>query len=148
MVKPWQERPLWERVWLGPFSKVYLNVGKLVGHLGCGGFSFWDRAKLLPGYDKYRYENALRDLTVYEKRERGEYELTAKAKKVLRIIIGPSPDDPEYATWWRGRLISVEQMKRDGKPVEWAEVPPVPLEPAKEDKPEPTKKKRARRKSA
>src|SRR4051812_4963937 len=149
MSKPWSEKPLWERVWLGPFSRVYLNVGKLVGHLGSGGFAFWDAAKLLPGYDKLRYDNALRDLTIYEKRERGEYELHASAKKILRVILGPAPDDPEYVSWWRGRLISVEQMRRDGEAGEWGGAPPLPPPAGKPapEKPaeEPVKKKPARK---
>src|SRR5262245_18022723 len=99
--------PLWQKVWLGRWNKVYINTGKIIGHFGCSGFAFFDAAKLLPGYDKYRYENAVRDLTVWEKRERGEYELHRAAKKILRIIIGPAPDAPEYASWWRGRLVSV-----------------------------------------
>src|SRR4051794_21597451 len=142
------ETPLWEKVWLGRWSKTYLNAGKIIGHLGCSAFAFFDAAKLLPDYDKYHYENAVRDLTVYAKREQGQYELHASAKKILRVILGPAPDDPEYAKWWRGRLISVEQMKRDGQPVEWAESPPVPLEPQEApeaEKPAKPKKSAARK---
>jgi hypothetical protein len=145
------ETPLWEKVYLDRYGRVYINAGKIIGHLGCGAFAFFDAAKLLPDYDKYRYENAVRDLTVYTKREQGQYELHAAAKKILRIIIGPAPDDPEYVKWWRGRLISVEQMKREGQPVEWAETPPVPLEPLEpEVKEEPPKsvKKPARKRAA
>jgi hypothetical protein len=70
--------------------------------------------------------------------------------KALRIILGPAPDDPEYVTWWRGRLISVEQMKRDGQPVEWAEAPPVPLpdEASKAEGPKVKKPKAGRRKKS
>jgi hypothetical protein len=141
--------PLWEQVYLGRYGRVYINAGKLIGHLGCSAFAFFDAAKLLPDYDKFRYENAVRDLTVYAKREQGQYELHASAKKILRIVLGPAPDDPEYAPWWRGRLISVEQMKRDGQPVEWAETPPVPLpdETLKAEEPK-MKKPRARRKKS
>jgi hypothetical protein len=144
------ETPLWEKVYLGRYGRVYINAGKIIGHLGCGAFAFFDAAKLLPDYDKYRYENAVRDLTVWAKHEQGQYELHAAAKKILRIIIGPAPDDPEYAKWWRGRLISVEQMKRDGQPVEWAETPPVPLEPEAKEEPPPTKseKKQGRKRAA
>jgi hypothetical protein len=76
---------------------------------------------------------------------------SAIAKKILRVILGPAPEDPEYATWWRGRLISVGQMKRDGQPVEWAEAPPVPLEPQEApeaEKPAKPRKWAARRKPA
>jgi hypothetical protein len=143
------ETPLWEKVWLGRWSRTYLNAGKIIGHLGCSASAFFDAAKLLPDYDKYRYENAVRDLTAYAKREQGRYELHASAKKILRVILGPAPEDPEYATWWRGRLISVEQMKRDGQPVEWAEAPPVPLPEEASKAEEPTvKKPRARRKKS
>jgi hypothetical protein len=135
--KPWSEKPLWERVWLGPFSKVYLTAGKIIGHLGCSPADFLAAAKELPGYEQFRYENVARDLTVWEKREQqGRYELHATAKKVLRVLLGPAPDDPEYVKWWRGRLVSVEQMRRDGQAVDWAEAPPVPLpdeNPAKEE---------------
>jgi hypothetical protein len=144
------ETPLWRKVYLGAWSKVYINAGKIIGHLGCSAFAFFDVAKVLPDYDKYRYETAVRDLTVWAKREQGQYELHTGAKRVLRIIIGPAPDDPEYVTWWRGRLIFVEQMKREGQPVQWAEAPPVPLESIEEPKAERPRKPRARkaRKSA
>jgi hypothetical protein len=131
-----------------PDSRVYQNVGKIIGRLGGGAFAFWNAAKLLPGYDKYRYENAMRDLTVYEPRERGEDRLHAPARKVLRIILGPAPGDPECAKWWKARLVSVKADRERGLPIEWVESPPVPLP---EDKPaEPKKpawkprKKRAR----
>src|SRR5262249_26617103 len=142
--------------WLGPSSRVYLNAGKIIGHLGCTPAQFLAAAEKLPGYEKFRYENVARDLTVWERREQqGRYELHATAKKVLRIIMGPAPDDPEYVKWWRGRLVSVEQMRRDGQAVEWAEAPPVPLpeeKPAKQEKPakakKPPAKKPARKKKA
>jgi hypothetical protein len=148
MTKPWSERPLWEKCWLGPHHKVYLHAGRIIGYAGCGGFAFYDAAKLLPNYDKLRYENAVRDLTVYAPRERGDYELTAHAKKVLRVILGPAPDDPEYVTWWRGRMISVRMMRDEGTEPEFAAEPPVPLpeEPAAEP-PQP-KKKPARKRAA
>lgn len=148
---PVHDKALWEKVYLGRWSRTYINAGKIIGHLGCGAFAFWDAAKLLPDYDKYRYENAVRDLTVWSKREQGQYELTLTAKKVLRIIIGPAPDDPEYRKWWEGRLISVRDMKERGLLVEWAEAPPVPLEPVpeqvvKEEPKKPARKRAARKK--
>jgi hypothetical protein len=132
-----QRQPeLWELVWLGKHSRIYLNAGKIIGHLGVSKSVFEEAAKLLLDYDKYRYENAVRDLTVYSKGEQdGRYELRPTAKKILRIIIGPSLDAPDYASWWRGRLISVQRMKEAGQPVEWAERPPVPLvEPCEESR--------------
>jgi hypothetical protein len=56
--------PLWEKVYLSRWSKVYINAGRIIGHLGCSAFAFFDAAKLLPDYDKHRYEAAVRDLTV------------------------------------------------------------------------------------
>lgn len=110
----------------------------------CGGFAFFDAAKLLPGYDKYLYECAVRALTVYEPRERGDYRLHPAARKILRVVLGPAPGDPEYAAWWRARLVSVAQMKRDGQTVEFAETPPVPLSDEKPEEP----KKAPKRKTA
>lgn len=153
MSKHWSERPLWEKAWLGPHGKIYLQAGKIIGHLGCTPFEFYDAAKALPDYDQYRYENAVRELTVYSAREGSppRYELTATARKVLRIILGPAPDDPEYAAWWRGRLISVRQVREQGQLVEWAEEPPVSLpeeKPAEEPSKKPARKQRTRKKSA
>jgi hypothetical protein len=148
MSKPWHEKPLWEKVFMSG-DRVYLHAGKIIGHLGIDPFGYYDAAKLLPDYDKLRYENAVRDLTVYTSREASppRYELHASAKKVLWIIIGPPPDHPEYVKWWRGRLISVELAKQEGQPVEWADVPPVPL---RDEKPAevPPKKKPARKRAA
>jgi hypothetical protein len=139
------ETPLWKKVYLGRWSRVYINAGKIIGHRGCSAFAFFDAAKILPNYDTCRYETVVRDLTVWPKREQGQYELHAGAKKVLRIIIGPAPDDPEYMKWWRGRLISVEQMKREGQAGGWAEARPVPLESIEGPKVEKPKMPRARK---
>lgn len=64
MAKPWDEKPLWWKCYLGAQSKVYLHAGRIIGHRGCSGFAFYDAAKLLPFYDKLRFENAVRDLCV------------------------------------------------------------------------------------
>jgi hypothetical protein len=107
MTKPWHEKPLWEKVYLG--DRVYLHAGQIIGHLGCTPTEFFEAAKKLPDSSQYRYENAVRDLTVYQAREASppRYELTAQARKVLRIILGPAPADPEYRRWWEQRLVSV-----------------------------------------
>jgi hypothetical protein len=139
MARAWHEKPLWEKVYLSDRGTVYQNAGKIIGHLGVGAVEFFDRAKKLPGYDKLRYENAVRDLTVYQKREQGTYELHATAKKVLRVILGPAPDDPEYSAWWRLRLISVKQTRDEGQEVLWAAEPPVPLGRTKGPKKAPKK---------
>ena len=126
------ETPLWQKVYMGRWGQVYIDAGRIIGHLGCSATAFFEAAKLLPGYEKFRFENAVRDLCVYAKREKGEYELHAAARKVLRVVLGPPPDDANYDSWWRARLISVQEMKEQGQSVEWAEVPPVPLEPLEE----------------
>lgn len=145
MSKPWHEKPLWWKVFMAA-DEVYLHAGKIIGHLGCSPFEFFDAAKLLPDYNQHRYENAVRDLTVYAKREASppRYELTDHAKKVLWIIIGPPPDHPEYREWWERRLISVRQMHAEGIPVPWAEEPPVLLEPT-ENTTKPKKQTRRRK---
>jgi hypothetical protein len=128
-----------------PTARSTCTPARSSGHLGCGGFAFYDAAKLLPFYDKLRFENAVRDLTVYTKREQGQYELTEHAKKVLWIIIGPLPGHPEYVKWWTGRLVSVRKMREEGMEPKFAIEPPVPLEPASEE-PQAEPKKRTRRK--
>ncbi len=139
MSKPWHERPLWWKVFMED-DKAYIHAARIIGHLGCSPFEFWDAAKAAPGYKEPAFRRAMEDLTAYVKREASppRYELHSAARKVARIILGPAPDDPEYADWWRRRLVSVRLMREQGQPVEWAEEPPVPLpddEPFKEVKP-------------
>lgn len=128
MAKPWDRKPLWELLYMSD-DKVYLRAAVIIGHLGIAPFDFFDRVKKLPGYSQYRYENAVRDMTVHAKLEGSPpwYELTGEAKKAARILIGPAPDAPDYVSWWVGRMISVRQMREQGQTVEWATEPPVPL---------------------
>lgn len=129
--KPWSERPLWQRVFLSE-DRVYLEAAKIVGLLGCGISEFWDRAKKIPNYDKYRVENAVNALTDFKLRQPPilKLELTPHARKVCRVFLGPEPKSPEYAAWWSARLVSVALHRERGWPVTHAEAPPVPLEPA------------------
>jgi len=149
MSKPWYEKPLWEKLYQSE-DRVYLHAAVIIGHLGCSPFAFYDAAKKLPNYDEYK--RAMEDMTIYSLREspNPRCELRADAKKAARILIGPPPGDPEYAVWWKARLISVQQMKAEGKPVEWAAEPPVPLAPVEEppakEEPPTEKPKRTRRK--
>lgn len=147
MAKPWDQVPLWKKVFMAD-DEVYIHAGQIIGHKGCTPFEFYDAAKLLPDYNKLKYENAVRDLTVYSLREASppRYELMPHARKVLWIILGPPPDHPEYVEWWKGRMISVRQMRAEGKEPEFATEPPVPLpdEPTEQ----PAKKKRTRKKKA
>lgn len=148
MAKPSDEKRLWWKCYMDTHSKVYLHAGRLIGHLGCGGFAFYDAAKLLPFYDKLRFENAVRDLTVYTKREQGRYELHAQARNVLWVIIGPPPEHPEYVKWWTGRMISVRLARSEGTEPEFAVEPPVPLPDEKPAEPASKKPARPRRKKA
>src|SRR5438093_912971 len=88
------------------------------------------RAQTTPSAEHLWCENAVRERPVCAKRERGEYELTQHARKVLWIIIGPPPDHPEYVKWWTGRLVSVRKAREEGTEPEFAVEPPVPLKPA------------------
>lgn len=152
MSKSWQGKSLHDKCYLDPRGRVYLHAGCIIGHLGCSPFEFFDAAKKLPDYDQYLYENAVRDLTVYAKREASppRYELTVQAQKVLRVILGPPPDHLEYVKWWHGRLVSVQADRERGLPVEWATEPPVPLPGEKEEEPsvEPKPKRSRKKKSA
>jgi len=65
------ETPLWQKVYLGRLGRVYRDTAKIIGYLGCRGTEFFDKAKLLPDYEKFRFENAVRDLTVYMKPREG-----------------------------------------------------------------------------
>jgi len=152
MSKPWSEQPLWWKCFMRP-DRIYMTVGQIVGHLGCDVGHFWDRAAKLPNFEKWRFESAVHELTRFDLRQPPtlRMELYPHAKKVLRLILGPAPDDPDYAAWWRARLISVRQMREEGIEPQWAAAPPVPLEPeaeaAKEEQPAAAAKpKRVRKK--
>lgn len=151
MAKSWSEKPLWEKAFMAG-DHAYLLAGKIVGHLGCSPSEFLEQAKLLPDYNQYRYENAVRDLTDYGKREAKppRYVLTPTAKKVLRPIIGPEPTAADYRSWWASRLVSVKAMRDEGKEPKWAAEPPVPLQEEKqpaEPQPKPARKPRERKKA-
>lgn len=153
MTKPWNEQPLWWKVYLRD-DRIHLECGKLIGHLGVSADKFWAEAKKLPNFDKYRFENAVRDLTAYVKREEGRYELTGPARKVLRVVLGPAPDDPEYRVWWAARMVSVRLEREQGREPTHAAEPPVPILdleiPARgaKEEPKPEKKPRARKKKS
>lgn len=133
-----REKPLWEKAFLGAWSKSYIRAVQVIGYKGCTIAEYDRAAAKLPDHDKWRYESIARELTGWQKREQEKrYELNPTARKVFRIILGPAPEDPEYASWWKARLVSVRDMRERGLPVEWAEEPPVPLEeekPRKEPK--------------
>jgi hypothetical protein len=114
---------------------VLQEAARIIGYGGVNGFAFYDAAKKRPCYDKYRFENAVRDLTVFSKREQGRYELTPNARTVCRVLLGCPPEDPDYAAWWTLRLISNPDA-----------VPPVPLEPP--ERPKKAPRTRARKAKA
>src|SRR4051794_17952496 len=90
MAKPWDEKPLWWKVFLGR-DQVYPHAGKIIGHLGCAPLEFFDAAKKLPDDNQYRYENAMRDLTVYAAREASppRYELRRPHGRCCRSFSAP-----------------------------------------------------------
>jgi hypothetical protein len=137
-MKPWHEKPLWQRVYMDD-DGAYREAAKLIGYAGTTPTEFYDKAKKLPNYDKYRFENAVRDLTVYKLREPPtlRYELTPNARKICRVLLGCPPDDPDYKKWWTLRLISNPDA-----------VPPVPLEPPQEQKKVQVPRTRARKAKA
>jgi hypothetical protein len=140
-MKPWQEQPLWWKLYMRE-DGVYAAAARIIGYLGCSPFEFYDAAKLLPNYDKYKFENAVRDLTVYTMREgpNPRYELHKTARKACRVIFGCPPEDPDYKRWWESRLISVRMMREAGEAVTHAAEPPVPFDPT----PEPSKNGKAK----
>lgn len=143
MPKPWDQKPLFWKIFLEG-NRVYINAGLIIGHLGTTPIAFYDAAKLLPDWNKLLYENAARDLTLFHFREPPhlKYVLTDYAKKALRIVIGPSPDDPCYRAWWVSRLISVRLEREAGRAVTFATVPPVPLDPPLEEVPPKKRRKK------
>jgi len=94
------KKELWRLIYMGDGS--HLHAARIIGYAGCTPFAFWDAAKLLPTYDKRKFEDAMCDLTSYHKRNGSDprYELTAEARKAVRALLGPPPEDPEFAAYW------------------------------------------------
>jgi hypothetical protein len=135
-MKPWQERSLHDKIYLSD-DRVYLEAVRLIGYQGTTPMAFYDAAKKLKNWSQYKFESAVRDLTDFKKREPPilRLELTPKARKLARVILGCPPEDPEFELWWTARLLS----KPDA-------VPPVSLDPPQ--KPKKAPRTRARKAKA
>ena len=101
MSKPWSERPLWMKLYCDE-DKVFLMAARIIGYGSRSPTEFYDIARTLPNWDAWRYEQAVLALTDWKKREAPtlRYELTAHARKCVRVLLGPAPDDPEFAGYW------------------------------------------------
>lgn len=101
MSKPWHDRPLHERLYDGR-SHALRTAARILGYAGRRPIEFHDIARSLPGYDRIDYERAVRDLTDWRKREAPtpRYELSDEARKAVRLLLGPRPEDPAFADYW------------------------------------------------
>ena len=134
------QKELWQKVHRDA-DRVDLHAARIVGYGGCSPIAYYDAARKLPNYDHRKYERAVEELTSYGQRIVPVPRLvfTRQARKIVRPILGPPPEDPEYRVWWRRRHVSVLAMREDGQEVLWADEPPAPLQTKKE--PEKPKKK-------
>lgn len=131
-MKPWHEKPLHDKIYLES-DGVYMDAIRIIGYAGTTPIAFYDAAKKLKNYEQYRYERAVADLTVYARRQPPilRLELTPKARKLARVILGAPPEDPLYREWWTARLLSNPDAQ-----------PPVPLEPATKPAKQPAARRR------
>ena len=95
------KRELWRLIYMGQ-DRVYLHAARIIGYAGCSGFEFYDAAKLLPNYDQRKFERAMEDLTSWKARQPPtlRYEFTAEARKVVKVLLGPPPESPEFSEYW------------------------------------------------
>jgi hypothetical protein len=94
------KKELWRLIYMG--DGVHLHAARIIGYAGCTPFGFYDAAKLLPNYDQRKFQLAMEDLTSYHKRTGSDprYEFNAEARKAVRALLGPPPDDPSYEQYW------------------------------------------------
>ena len=148
------KKELWRLIYMGDGS--HLHAARIIGYAGCSPFEFYDAAKLLPNYDQRRFDAAMRDLTRYHKREGSNprYEFTVEARKAVRALLGPTPEDPEFAIYWSREVHQpgmkepfVPKAAQEQKPAEEPKKKPTrkpapkKAEPAKPTKRSPAKKK-------
>ena len=109
------KKELWRLIYVR--DSAHLHAARIIGYAGCTPFAFWDAAKLLPHYDQRKFNDAMLDLTRYHKREGSDprYELTAEARKAVRALLGPPPEDPSYAAYW-SRTVFQPGMKEPHVP--------------------------------
>ena len=100
------KKELWRLIYMSG-DRVHLHAARIIGYGGCSPFAFWDLAKLLPTYDKRTFEVAMEDLTSYHKRAGSDprYEFNAEARKAVRALLGPPPDDPGYDAYWAREVL-------------------------------------------
>ena len=122
------KKELWRLIYMSA-DRVHLHASRIIGYAGCSPFAYYDAAKLLPDYDKRKFEDAMCDLTSYHKRSGSapRYEFTPEARKAVRALLGPPPDSPEYEAYWSREVFQPGMTE--------PHVPKAKVEPAK-----PTKK--------
>ena len=126
------KRELWRLIYMG--DGVHLHAARIIGYAGCTPFAFYDAAKLLPNYDQRRFQHAMEDLTSYHKRAGSDprYEFNAEARKAVRALLGPPPEDPGFEAYWAREVFQPGMTE--------PHVPKPASKPAK-----PTKEKPARK---
>ena len=95
------KKELWRLIYMSA-DRVHLHPARIIGYAGCSPLAYYDAAKLLPDYDQRKFQLAMEDLTSYHKRSGSapRYEFTAEARKVVRALLGPPPDSPEFEQYW------------------------------------------------
>ena len=94
------KKELWRLIYMG--DGVHLHAARIIGYAGCTLFAFNDAANLLPNYDQRKFQLAMEDLTSYHKRTGSDphYDLNAEARKAVRALLGPPPEDPGFEAYW------------------------------------------------
>ena len=134
------KKELWQLIYMSA-DRVHLHAARLIGYAGCTPFAFWDASKLLPNYDQRKFDEAMRDLTRGNLRESSDprYEFNAEACKAVRVLLGPTPEDPEYAAYW-SKQIHQPGMKEPYFPKAKEEKPSEQKKPARKAAPKKAKK--------
>lgn len=119
MSKPWDQKPLWQLIYMSDDSE-YRDAARLIGYGGVEAGDFWRQAATLPGFRKHRFEAALDRLCPHGCRTKDatRYEMTDAAKGCCRVLLGPPPGDPELQRWREARAVSLREMGQ-AVPAEW-----------------------------
>ena len=120
------------------FNRAYTEVARLVSYGGLGEVAFWDQYReLCKRIGQTEMSAAVDELIEFDKTQLPAVaRLKPSCRKSCRSLLGPAPEDDDYADYW----------KCNGTPPA-NHLPQKKEEPPKKEEPQPERKTRSRKKT-